>query len=48
MTKFFYSFIAAFNLFCFYVFQDNAIWVRGLSLACCLLMCLCTIIEATK
>ena len=46
--KLFYAFIAALNLFCFYTFQDNATWVRGLSLAGCLLMCLCTIIEATK
>lgn len=46
MMKFFYAFIAAFNLFCFYTFQDNSLWVRGLSLSGCLLMCLCTIIEA--
>lgn len=48
MMKLFYAFIAALNLFCFYTFQDNATWARGLSLAACLLMSLCTIIEATK
>ena len=46
--KYFYAFLAAWNLFCFYTFQDNAIWLRGFSLACCLLMCLCTIIETKK
>lgn len=48
MKKFFYAFLAALNIFCFYTFQDNATWVRGLNLACCLLMCLSTIIEATE
>ena len=46
--KYFYAFIAALNLFNFYTFQDNATWERGLSLACCLLMSLCTVIETKK
>ena len=48
MLKYFDAFIAAINLYCFYVFQNNAIWVRGLNLACCLLGTLCAIIETIK
>ena len=46
--KYFYAFMAALNLFCFYTCQNNVIRARGLSLACCLLMCLCTVIEMKK
>lgn len=41
-------FLAALNLFCFYSFQNNSIYVRGLNLACCLLISLCTIVKAIE
>ena len=48
MLKYFDAFFAALNLYCFYVFQNNSITVRGISLACCLLGSLNAIIEAIK
>ena len=48
MLKYFNAFFAALNLYCFYVFQNNFIAVRGINLACCLLGGLNAIIEAIK
>jgi len=45
---YFNIFLAALNLFCFYVCQDNLIYIRGLNLACCLLSSLCAIVKATE
>jgi hypothetical protein len=36
-------FLAALNLFNFYAFVDNSIYLRGLNLACCLISSLCAI-----
>ena len=41
-------FLAALNLYMFYIAQNNSIYVRGLNLACCLLISLCAIVETIK
>lgn len=48
MIVYFDIFLAALNLYIFYVSQNNSIYVRGLNLACCLLISLCAIVEAIK
>lgn len=45
---YFSMFFAAINLFNFYSFPNNSLYIRGLNLACCLLLSLITIIEAIK
>ena len=42
---YFYIFLSALNLFCFYVFQDNPIYARGLNLACCVLASLSAVVS---
>ena len=45
---YFNIFFAALNLFCFYAFQSNSPYLRGLNLACCLISSLSAIIDVIE
>lgn len=45
---YFDMFFAALNLFCFYAFQNNSPYIRGLNLACCLIASLSIIVDVIQ